>query len=179
MMKPLLQALSVSEVSTPVKNLEVFMKLIAVLALAVFVNGAFAESAFEKKNKKIMSERTDTLILKVETARAHLKKEEVKEACAEIQEMLQIYPEHLKSIGQHMNNYKTKVVVARDEVLQQLIFVHRQSVVCGQGENAEHVDPKDMNKKLKKISKSLNKQKKLIEKEKTNYANEFYYNYEF
>ncbi len=178
-MKPQLQALSVSEVSTHVKNLEVFMKLMTLLLLAVFVNGAFAESAFEKKKKQEMSERTDILIEKVESARSHLKKEEVKEACDEIKEMLKLYPEHLKSIGQHMNNYKTKVVIARDEALQQLIFVHRQSVVCGQGDNAEHVDPKDLNKKLKKILKSLNKQKKLIDKEKTNYENEFYYNYEF
>lgn len=178
-MKLKLQGLSVSEVSTPVKNLEVFMKLIAVLMMAAFVNGAFAESAFEKKNKQEMSERTDTLITKIATAREHLKKEEVKEACDELQEMLKIYPDHLKSIGQHMNNYKTKVVVARDEALQQLIFVHRQSVVCGQGDNAEHVDAKDLGKKLKKISKSLKKQKKLIDKEKTNHENEFYYRYEF
>ena len=155
------------------------MKFIAVLMMAVFVNGAFAVSAFEKKNKEEMSERTDTLISKIATARAHLKKEEVKEACDEIQEMLRIYPEHLKSIGQHMNNYKTKVAVARDEVLQQMIFVHRQSVVCGQGENSEHVDPKDLDKKLKKISKSLKKQKKLINKERANQENEFYYRYEF
>lgn len=155
------------------------MKMIAVLIMAVFVNGAFAETAFEKKKKQEMAERTDTLISKIDIARAHLKKEEVKEACAEIQEMLKIYPEHLKAIGSHMNNYKTKVVIARDEALQQLIFVHRQSVVCGQGDNSEHVDPKDLSKKLKKISKSLNKQKKLIEKEKTNHENEFYYNYEF
>ena len=147
--------------------------------MAVFVNGAFAESAFEKKNKQEMSKRTETLISKVDNARAHLKKEDVKEACAEIQEMLKIYPEHLKSIGTHMNNYKTKVAIVRDEALQQLIFVHRQSVICGQGENAEHVDPKDLGKKLKRISKSLKKQQKLIEKEKTNHENEFYYNYEF
>jgi len=178
-MKLKLQGLTVSEVSTAVKNLEVFMKLISVLALAVFVNGAFAETAFEKKNRKLMSERTDTLILKVESAREHLKKEEAKEACDDIQEMLEIYPEHLKSIGSHMNNSKTKVVIARNEVLQQLIFIHRQSVVCGQGDNAEYVDPVDLGKKLKKIGKSLKKQKKLIEKEDTNFENEFYYRYDF
>lgn len=178
-MKLDLQALSVSQDSTPVRNLEVFMKLIAVIMMAVFVNGAFAESAFEKKKKLEMSKRTDMLISKIDIAREHLKKEEVKEACAEIQGMLKIYPEHLKSIGTNMDNYKTKVLIARDEVLQQLVFVHRQTVVCGQGDDGEYVDPKDLSKKLKKISKSLKKQKMLIEKEKTNHENEFYYRYEF
>jgi hypothetical protein len=174
-----LQALSVSEVSTTVKDQEVFMKLITALAMAIFMNGAFAISAYEKQNKLEMGERTDKLIEKVESARAHAKKEEAKEACAEIRSMLELYPDHLKSIGMKMNNYKTKVIVARDEALQQLIFIHRQSVVCEQGQNSEHVDSKDLAKKLKKISKSLKKQKKLIEKENTGYSNDFYYNYEF
>lgn len=173
------RALSVSETSTPVKDLEVFMKLIIALAMAIFVNGAFAISAYEKENKNEMIERTDKLIEKVAKAREHAKKEETKEACAEIRSMLEIYPEHLKGIGMKMNNYKTKVIIARDEALQQLIFVHRQSVLCNQGENSEHVDPQDLAKKLKKISKSLKKQKKLIAKESTDYSNDFYYNYEF
>ncbi len=155
------------------------MKFITTIVMVILANSAFAATAFEKKNKEEMIERTEAIIEKVESARAHLKKEESSAACDDLKELLKIYPEHLKSIGMHMNNYKSKVAVARDEVLQQLIFVHRQSVVCGQGDNAEHVDPKDLNKKLKKISKSLEKQKKLINKEKTNQANEFYYNYEF
>ncbi len=178
-MKLQLQALSVSEVSTHVKNLEVFMKLITAMVMVILANSAFAISAFEKKNKEEMLERTESIISKVDNAREFLKNEETVKACDEMRELLKIYPEHLKSIGMHMNNYKTRVVIVRDEVLQQLIFVHRQSVVCGQGDNAEYVDPKDLGKKLKRISKSLKKQKKLIKKEKTNQANEFHYHYEF
>jgi hypothetical protein len=155
------------------------MKLITALVMVILAQQAFAISEFEKKNKEEMIARTESIIEKIELARDHLEKEETLEACDEMKELLKIYPEHLKSIGMHMNNYKTKVVIARDEVLQQLIFVHRQSVLCGQGDNAEHVDPKDLDRKLKKIEKSLKKQKKLIKKEKTNEANEFYYNYEF
>ena len=66
------------------------MKLIAVLMMAFVATGAFAESAFEKENRSNMMERTDLLISKVESARAHLKKEETKEACGEIREMLTI-----------------------------------------------------------------------------------------
>jgi hypothetical protein len=178
-MKSKLHALSASEVSTPVENLEVFMKFVTAILLVIFAFSAIAESAFEKKNKEKMLERADVMITKVASARDHLKKEETKEACDEIQELLKLYPEHLKAIGTSMNNGKTKVIIARDEALQQLIFVHRQSVVCGQGENAEHVDGKELGKTLKQISKSLKKQKKLIKKETTNQENEFYYNYEF
>ncbi len=155
------------------------MKLMTFLAAMVFVGQTFAASAFEKKTKKEMIERTSSLITKVESIEEHAKKEESKEACAGIRELLVIYPEQLKSIGSHMNNNKTKVIVARDEVLNQLIYVHRQSVVCERGENAEHVDPKDVEKTMKKIAKSLKKQKKLIEKEDTDFANEFYYHYEY
>lgn len=155
------------------------MKFLSALALLIFVNGAFAASAFEKKKKEAMVNRVDSLIEKVEKARSDLKAEKVKEACDEINGLLEIYPEHLKAIGTNMNNYKSKVVIARDEALQQLIFVHRQSVICGQGENAEHVDPQDLDKQLKKISKRLHSHKKLIEHESTEYSNEFSYNYEF
>lgn len=155
------------------------MKLITTIVTMLILSSAFAESAFEKKKKQEMLKRVDSLLTEVDSAREHLEKDEVKEACSDLQDMLKIYPDHLKAVGSHMNNYKTKVLVARDEVLQQLIFVHRQAVVCGQGENAEHVDGKDLGKKLKKIKKSLLKQRKLIDKEDTDYQNEFYYRYEF
>ncbi len=178
-MKPKLQPLSVSETSTHVKNLEVFMKLFTLLTAMVFVSSTFAASAFEKKTKKEMLERNLVLTEKVESIEAHSKKEEVKEACAIIRDLLTIYPEQLKGIGSHMNNNKTKVIIARDEVLNQLIYVHKQSVVCDRGDNAEYVDAKDLEKNMKKIAKSLHKQKKLIEKEDTDFANEFYYHYEY
>lgn len=155
------------------------MKFLSAVLLMAFVNGAFAISAFQQKQKDEMINRTDSLHEKVENARNFLKEEKVPEACNEISELLKIYPDHLKAIGSHMNNYKTKVIIARDEALQQLIFVHRQSVVCGQGENSEHVDPKELDKQLKKISKKLESHKKLMKRERTDYENDFYYKYEF
>lgn len=155
------------------------MKLITTLAMVLVVTSAFAETAYEKKQKEAMLKRVDSLISEVDSARDHLEKDEVKEACGDLQDMLKIYPDHLKAVGTQMNSYRTKVIIARDEALQQLIFVHRQAVVCGQGENAEHVDAKDLDKKLKKIRKSLVKQQKLIEKEETDHNNEFYYRYDF
>ena len=155
------------------------MKLMTVIAMMVLVQSAFGISEFEKKKKKEMLTRLDAIITAVESVEEHADKEEVKEACAGIQELMKLYPEHLKAVGSHMNNNKTKVMIARDEVLNQMIFVHRQSTVCERGETGEHVDPKDLEKKMKKISKSLHKQKKLIEKEHTDYSNEFYYHYEF
>ena len=155
------------------------MKFITAIAMMVLVQSAFGISEFEKKKKKEMLTRLDTIINTVDSAKDHASKEEAKEACSDLQDLLKTLPEHLKAVGSHMNNTKTKVMIARDEVMAQLIFVHRQTTVCERGENAEHVDSKDLEKKMKKISKSLKKQKKLIEKEHTDYSNEFYYHYEF
>lgn len=155
------------------------MKLVFTLAALVLVSSAFAESLYEKENREEMLARTETLIQRIESAKGHLKEEKVTEACDDLRELLKIYPEHLKGIGTHMDNGRTKVVIARDEVLQQLIFIHRQTVVCGQGERAEYVDPKDLGKKLARIEKRLKKQKKLIKKESTDFSNTFSYRYEF
>lgn len=155
------------------------MKLITLFVALALTSLAFAESAFEKKRREEMLTRTDSLISKVKSARENLKKEDVVKACDDIRELLKIYPEHLKAIGMHMDNHKTKVVIMRDEVLQQLIFMHRQSLVCEQGAGAEHVDPKDLGKKLSRIEKKLGKQRKRIKRESTDFANDFYYRYEF
>ncbi len=155
------------------------MKFITLIAMMVLVQSAFGASEFEKKKKKEMLTRLETILKSLDSAKVHASKEEAKEACNDLQELLKILPEHLKAVGSHMNNNKTKVMIARDEVLNQMIFVHRQTTVCDRGENAEHVDSKDLEKKLKKIAKALKKQKKLIEKEDTDFTNEFYYHYEF
>ncbi len=174
-----LQTLSVSEFSTLAQLVEVFMKLMTVLTALFFIQGAFANTEFEMRKRSEMIERSNSMIDKIETARSHLKKVEVKEACDIIQELLKIYPDHLKSIGMHMDNSRSRVIVMRDEVLDQLIFIHRQSVVCERGENAEHVDTAELGKELKKMEKILRKQKRVIKKEDTGFANDFYYHYEF
>lgn len=155
------------------------MKLIAVLMMAVLANGAFAESAFEKENRANLADKNELIISKVASAREHLKKEEVKEACTDIRDMQTLYPQYLELMSMHLSARKTKVVVARDEVMSQLIFSHRQSIICSKGENAEHVDPVDLEKKLKKISKSLKKQKKLIKNERADHKNTYSYDYHF
>lgn len=155
------------------------MKLIAVLMMAVLANGAFAESAFEKENRANLTDKNDLLISKVASAREHLKKEDVKEACSEIRDMQTLYPQYLDLMSMHLSARKTKVIVARDEVMNQLIFAHKQSIICNKGENSEHVDPVDLEKSLKRISKSLKKQKKLIKKERTNHTNTYKYDYNF
>lgn len=136
------------------------MKLITAIAMMVLIQSAFGFSESEKA-------RLATIIKTVDSAKDHAAKEEVKEACSDVQKLLKSLPEHRKALGHHMSKDKTKIMIARDEVLKQLIFVHRQSTICGRGENAEHVDASDLEKNMKIISKRLKQQKKLIEEEIT------------
>lgn len=148
------------------------MKLITAMAMIVLVQSAFGISEFEKKKKQEMLTRLDKIIKSVDSAKEHASKEEAKEACTDLKDLIKTLPEHRKAVGSHMNKDETKIMIARDEVLKQLIFVHRQTTVCERGENAEHVDVKDLEKNMKIISRTLKKQKQLIMKDHTDYSNE-------
>ena len=155
------------------------MKFGLMLVLLLAGQMSFAQTKREKKIKEEMLGRVDTLIEKVESSRALLEKEDVVGACAKVQEMFEIYPEHLKAIGSHMDLFNSKNVTAKNQALEHLIFIHRQSLICKQGKDGEYVDIGKLDKKFKVMSKELKKQSKLIKKADTNFENTFYYEYEF
>lgn len=140
---------------------------------------SFAQSMRSKKVKEEMLSRVDVLTEKVQATRDALEKEDVVLACSKIQEMFEIYPEHLKAIGTYMDLFKSKNVAAKNQALEHLIFVHRQSLICKQGKDSEYLDLGKVDKKLKSMKKELAKQKKVITKADTDYQNTFYYEYEF
>ena len=140
---------------------------------------SFAQTMRSKKVKEEMLTRVDLLTEKAEACRLALEKEDVVAACGKIQEMFEIYPEHLKSIGTYMDLFESKNVTAKNQALEHLIFVHRQSLICRQGKDSEYLDIGLVNKKMKAMKKELGKQKKVIKKAETDYNNTFYYEYEF
>lgn len=140
---------------------------------------SFAQTMREKKIKEEMLSRVDVLLEKVEATRSSLKKEDVVAACDKIQEMFEIYPEHLKAVGSHMDLFESKNVKTKNQALEHLIFVHRQSLICKQGKDCEHLDMGLVDKKMKSMKKELTKQRKIIKKADTNFQNTFYYEYEF
>ncbi|WP_408096156.1 hypothetical protein ACJVC5_14045 [Peredibacter sp. HCB2-198] len=140
---------------------------------------SFAQTMREKKIKEEMLSRVDALIEKAEATRTLLEKEDVVGACGKVQEMFEIYPEHLKAIGSHMDLFNSKNVTAKNQALEHLIFVHRQSLICKQGKDSEYVDLGKLDKKMKSMIKELKKHSKVIKKGDTNYENTFYYEYEF
>lgn len=68
-----------------------------------------------------MLTRLETIIKTVASAQDHASKEEAKEACSELKELLKTLPEHLKAVGSHMNNNKTKVMSSSFIVRQRFV----------------------------------------------------------
>lgn len=140
---------------------------------------AFAETMREKRIRQEMIDRVTLMEQKIVSTRLLLDRENVVDACKKIKELFEIYPDHLKAVGSHMDLFKGKVIAVKDDSLNQLVFFHRQTTVCERGQDAEYVDPKTLNRELRSILKSLKKQKKIISKEDTDHENQFYYEYEF
>lgn len=155
------------------------MKFTLILATLLISQMSFAQSAREKRIKKEMLDRTELLIEKVEAAREDLDHEDVVNACKKIKEIFVIWPDHLKGIGSHLDLQRSSSIKAKDEALNQLIFIHKRSLLCAQGKDSEYVDAKKLRKELKVTLSSLDKQKKAIKKSDTDNENSFYYEYEF
>jgi len=155
------------------------MKLSLILATLLMCQLTYAQSAREKRIKAEMLDRTNLLIDKVEIARENLKNEDVINACKRIKELFAIYPDHLTGIGTHIDLDRNKTIRAKNEALNQLIFIHRQSLVCDQGNDGEYVDAKILRKELKGVEKSLRAQRETIERSRTDNENRFEYFYEF
>jgi hypothetical protein len=128
--------------------------------------------------KKNMLSRTDTILSKISETQEDLKLEKYEEACEKIKDLYGMYPDHVEDIGVHMNIMKGNVYQIRNDSLQQLMFFHKQTLICKSGEKCENIDPKYISSELKKITKSVTKQKKAISKDSMEYENSFHYEYE-
>lgn len=155
------------------------MKFTIMFVAFLMTQMTFAQTKKEKRIKQEMVERIELLIEKVELTREDLEKEDVINACKTIKEMFQIFPDHLKGIGSHMDFEKRRTIKAKDLALSELIFMHKQSLICDQGKDAENVDAKELRKELKHILHSLKKQRRIIKRADTGSENSFYYRYEF
>jgi hypothetical protein len=155
------------------------MKYSLILATLLLGQQAFAQTLKETRTKQAMIDRTELLIETVEGAREDLKKDDVENACKRIKELFVIYPDHVKSIGSHLDFDRNRTIRAKDQALNQLIFIHRQSLICDQGSDCEYVDPKKLGKELGQIEKSLKSQRKTIKRSDTGSENKFEYYYEF
>ena len=153
---------------------------VSLIVVALFLcQLTYAQTVKDKKTKQEMIDRTSLLIEKVSGAREDLEREDVVKACEKIKEIYKIYPDHLMSIGSHLDFDRNRTVKAKDEALHQLILVHRQSLICDRGIECEYVDSKKLGKQLKEVQKSLKSQMKTIKKSDTDKENRFEYHYEF
>lgn len=155
------------------------MKTTLFMALLLVSQIGFAQTLKEKRIKSEMLDRVDSLIAKTVDARAALKKEDVVLACDKIDEMFKLLPDHLMAVGTNMDLFDAKIVKMENESKMFLIDIHMRSNTCAQGERGENLDIKETDKKLKKMKSALEKQKKKIKKEDTNYNNSYSYYYEF
>jgi hypothetical protein len=155
------------------------MKNLILFAVLLFSVSAFAQTKKEKKIKDNMLTRLDKITSHLEVAKDSFSKEVTDKGCSELKKAFALMPDHLKDIGTHMDLFQSKTIKSKNEALNQLIYLHRQTNVCDQGVEQENIDSKVVKKELKKILKSLKKQRKAIKKGDTGYENSFYYYYEF
>jgi hypothetical protein len=156
-----------------------FMKLPLIIMALVLSQLAAADSIREERIRQEMLDRVELIMEKSEAAREDLKVKEVVPACEKIKEIFVIYPDHLKAIGSHMDLFRSRTIKAKDEALNHLITLHKQSNICQSGKDSEYVDPKIMSKKLKEIEKDLKRHRRLIKRQDTDHQNQFYYEYQF
>ena len=155
------------------------MKLSIIMGLILMGQSVYAQTLKERKIKQAMLERADKMINLVVEARQDLDQDQINDACKKVDEVFGLYPSHLKDIGSKMNVLEGRPNKAKNEALEGLIFFHRQSLICKQGQDSEYVDPDLMNKDLKRMKKSLKKQRRIIKNNSTGYNNSFSYRYEF
>lgn len=154
------------------------MKFTILSALLMFSSLSFAETIFEKNNKKEMLERVELMMEKMSLARKELKQEKVVEACKLVNELEKVYVEHIVDIGSHMHLYERRV----NDLITSVMTVRFPEVIdqiriCSQGDKSEHVDPKKMSKALKKSQKSLKRQAAIIKKNATDLDDSFHFSY--
>ncbi len=155
------------------------MKLPLIIMALALSQLASADSIREERIRKEMIDRVDLIVEKSEAARDDLKLKEVIPACEKIKEIFVAYPDHLKAIGSHMDLFRSRTVKAKDQALNHLITLHKQTNICNAGKDSEYVDPKIMGKKLKEIEKDLKRHRRLIKRQDTDHQNQFYYEYQF
>lgn len=155
------------------------MKHFILMAALLFSVSAFAQTKKEKQIKADMLSRLDKITSHLEIAKDSFSDEITDKGCAELKKAFALMPDHLKDIGTHMNLFQSKTIRSKNDALNQLIYLHRQTNICDQGKDQEYVDSGAVRKELKKILKSMKKQRKAIRKGDTGYENSFYYYYEF
>ena len=155
------------------------MKIGLMLILLTLSQISMAQSLKEKKEKLVIMNRVDALIVAINEGRASLEKEDVVSACTKINEIFKILPDHLLSIGTRMNLFDSKVIKMENETKMFLIYIHQRSNICSNGETGENLDISETKQKFKSMKKMLEKQKKIIKKLDTDYENTYNYYYEF
>jgi len=153
------------------------MKITIFLITMLSLQIASAQSPREKRIKEEMLERVDLIIEKVEESRLDLDQEDVVAACDKIHQIKELYPKHILTSGKRLDANRRRTTKMVTKAVGELSFIHQQSEECKKGRASEFVDPTILNKELKKISKSLRKQRKTIEKKDTNHNNSVKYRY--
>ena len=155
------------------------MKIGLMLILLTLSQIAVAQSLKEKKDKLVIMNRVDALIVAINEGRVSLEKEDVVSVCTKINDIFKILPDHLLSIGTRMNLFDSKVIKMENETKMFLIYIHQRSNICSNGETGENLDISETKQKFKSMKRMLEKQKKIIKKLDTDYENTYNYYYEF
>lgn len=150
------------------------------LMLVLSAQLSLAETIKSKKIKEEMLTRADTLIQKSDEGRELAKKEKMDEVCVVLNDIFDILPDQLISIGTHMDIGDSKIIKLERETRMYLMQVHYNSNLCkNDGNKGESLQIKDTEKLFKSMKKDFEKHKKRIKKSDTDFENSYNYYYEF
>lgn len=154
------------------------MKFSLMLVTLLASQLSFAQTMSEMKVKKAMLERAELIDQTIIDARADLEDGDISGGCAKVKVLFALYPDHVSAIGQHMNMMKNKIKKTAKQSVKELSYLHQQSQICDSKDH-DDVDPEELSEGLRKLGKSLNKQRRLITNKDTDRNNYFEYHYEF
>ena len=130
------------------------MKFILMLMVVLAPYG-YTQSLHDRKIKEEMLSRTDTLLLKIEEGQNALEREDVSLVCKKINQIFNILPNHLISIGSRMNMFHPQVIKMENQTKSFLIYIHQQSNICKMGETGEYLNITEVLKKFHSAHKML------------------------
>lgn len=150
------------------------------LIMVLTAQVSLAETIKSKKIKEEMLTRADTLIQKSGEGRELAKKEKMDEVCVILNDIFDILPDQLISIGTHMDIGDSKIIKLERETRMYLMQVHFNTNLCkSDGYKGESLPIKETEKLFKEMKNDFEKHKKRIKKSDTDYENSYNYYYEF
>lgn len=156
------------------------------LLVTIFIASTFVARAQEveetevfENEKEEMVDRSKDLIKEVKKMRADLRDNKKKEACARVNDIMELYKLQVMDVGMHMEASKARRLKVANKEVEQLAFFHKLKNRCELGEKFEFINSEETADNLTKVVRSLRSHKRKIKRDDADENNSFSYKYNF